>query len=59
MDQIQSNPVLRKYSAEAKKLAEERAEIKTEIAQMPKKANYRMRAHCNPLSDTPFPLLFN
>lgn len=24
--------------------------------EMPKKAEFRMRAHCNPLCDTPFPL---
>ena len=26
---------------------------------MPKKGDHRMRAHCNPLCDTPFPLYAN
>ena len=35
-----------------------RIEQKEQIEELPKKKHYRMRAHCNVLSDTPFPLFF-
>jgi len=56
MEKLQSNPVLRKYTAESKKIIESKIEKIDNLPKMPKKADFRMRAHCNPLSDTPFPL---
>jgi hypothetical protein len=63
MERTQSNPILQRYKQESKQILEDKAhkdsslpaEVLSEI-KMPKRANYRMRAHCNPLSDTPFPL---
>lgn len=44
----------RKHSEESDNDEGQRKEVKTE-ALMPKKKDYRMRAHINPLNTTPFP----
>lgn len=63
MEKPQSNQVLQKYRNETQRILEEKNQKASpeELAEikMPKRANFRMRAHCNPLSDTPFPLLAN
>lgn len=53
-----SNKVLKKYLEETEllKSTQVKRSTLTEPDQLPKKRDYRMRAHCNPLSDTPFPL---
>lgn len=59
MEKSQNRKILRKYEIETQDLLKKRSEIaETEEPadiKAPKKRNYRMRAHCNPLSITPFP----
>ena len=53
-----SNKILKKYIEETESILAnhiKRSGI-TEPTEIPKKKDYRMRAHCNPLNDTPFPL---
>lgn len=59
MEKPQSNRILERYRAETAELLKKRqasAAPEGAEAKMPKRAEFRMRAHCNPLSDTPFPL---
>ena len=65
MEKPQSNRVLQHYRQETAELLKKRqegadnAKDEEKVVKMPKRAEYRMRAHCNPLSDTPFPLSAN
>lgn len=71
--QKESNQMLQIYQPEQQKLIEaskkndlilqKRPQLDSETGEMkvsmPKRGKYRMRAHCNPLSDTAFPFPLN
>ena len=59
MEPKQSNKVPRKYIDETEgylKTGHEKKHNPAEPLKLPKKRDFRMRAHCNVLSGTPFPL---
>lgn len=57
----QSNKNLMMYEKVTSEYMKKRKELdkKEKLDKVPKKRNYRVRAHCNPLSDTPFPFPLN
>ena len=62
MEKLQHKKILQKYESETLMLLKKRNEINEENEdeiKAPQKRDYRMRAHCNPLSITPFPLFGN
>ena len=62
MERLQNKKILQKYENETMMLLKKRTEIANEEngeeIKNPQKRDYRMRAHCNPLSITPFPLYY-
>lgn len=58
---LQSNKILEKWErlSEDYMVKREKVALKEKAEDIPRKKHYRMRAHCNVLSDTPFPFPLN